>query len=70
MRTLNHTPPPQVGTGKTSLVRQYVHHTFTNNYKSTIGVCPPARPPPPDSPSPATLLTVGPGPLYKALTSR
>lgn len=28
----------EVGTGKTSLVRQYVHHTFTNNYKSTIGV--------------------------------
>jgi len=28
----------QVGTGKTSLVRQYVHKTFSNNYKSTIGV--------------------------------
>lgn len=27
----------QVGTGKTSLVRQYVHKTFSNNYKSTIG---------------------------------
>jgi GTPase SAR1 family protein len=29
--------PAQVGTGKTSLVRQYVHKTFSNNYKSTIG---------------------------------
>ena len=28
----------KVGTGKTSLVRKFVHNTFTNNYKSTIGV--------------------------------
>ena len=34
----------QVGTGKTSLVRQYVHQTFSNNYKSTIGA--PSRPAP------------------------
>jgi hypothetical protein len=27
----------KVGTGKTSLVRKFVHNTFTNNYKSTIG---------------------------------
>ena len=27
----------EVGTGKTSLVRKFVHNTFTNNYKSTIG---------------------------------
>eukprot|EP01051_Picozoa_sp_SAG22_P004702 SAG22_NODE_259_length_13477_cov_10.020407_12_plen_223_part_00 len=28
----------EVGTGKTSLVRQFISQTFSNNYKSTIGV--------------------------------
>ena len=41
----------QVGTGKTSLVRQYVHKTFSNNYKSTIGA-PLSKPP-----RPLSLLT-------------
>ena len=28
----------EVGTGKTSLVRQFISQSFSNNYKSTIGV--------------------------------
>lgn len=28
----------ELGSGKTSFIKRYVHHTFSENYRATIGV--------------------------------